>query len=55
HYGAMDDGVNRGDETDRILVAWAIASAPALTPPDDRVAAAVEVPADIETLRRSDP
>lgn len=55
HYGAMDDGVNRGDETDRILVAWAVASAPAETPHDDRVVATVEVPADIETLRREDP
>lgn len=55
HYGAMDDGVNRGDETDRILVAWSVASPAAAMPEDTHVVASVEVPADIETLRRTDP
>jgi predicted GNAT superfamily acetyltransferase len=55
HYGAMDDGVNRGDETDRVMVEWALAAPPAPTPPDDAVVAAVAVPPDIESLRRTDP
>lgn len=52
-YGRMNDGVNRGDETDRILVSWAVASAPARTPV--QVAATVAVPADIHELRKSNP
>ncbi|MET0296599.1 MAG: GNAT family N-acetyltransferase [Microbacterium sp.] len=55
HYGPMDDGVNRGDETDRIMVSWALAAPPVPTPSDDRVVASVEVPRDIEALRRSSP
>ena len=49
HYGPMDDGVNRGDETDRVMVSWALAAPPAPTPADDRVVATVAVPRDIET------
>ncbi len=52
-YGPMNDGVNRGDETDRILVSWAVAAAPAKTP--EQVAATVAVPADIQELRKSNP
>ena len=55
HYGAMDDGINRGDETDRIMVSWALAAPPVPTPEDDRVVASVAVPHDIESLRRTDP
>jgi len=55
HYGAMDDGVNRGDESDRLMVSWALAAPPAPTPADDRVAATVAVPRDIEALRRTSP
>jgi predicted GNAT superfamily acetyltransferase len=55
HYGPMDDGVNRGDETDRVTVSWALAAPPAPTPPDDRVVATVAVPRDIERLRREAP
>jgi predicted GNAT superfamily acetyltransferase len=55
HYGPMDDGVNRGDETDRIMVSWALAAPPVPTPDDERVVASVEVPHDIETLRRETP
>jgi predicted GNAT superfamily acetyltransferase len=54
-YGAMDDGVNRKDESDRLMVSWALAAPPAPTPPDDRVVAVVEVPHDIQALRDSDP
>lgn len=55
HYGAMDDGINRGDETDRIMVSWALAAPPVPTPEGDRVAASVAVPHDIESLRRTAP
>src|SRR6478735_5542404 len=54
-YGAMDDGINRGDETDRVLVTWSLASPPVPTPADDLVVATVEVPHDIEALRRESP
>ena len=55
HYGAMDDGVNRGDQTDRTMVSWALAAPPVPTPGDDRVVASVEIPRDIETMRRNAP
>jgi predicted GNAT superfamily acetyltransferase len=55
HYGPMDDGVNRGDQTDRLMVTWALAAPASPQVPEDRVVAAVEVPRDIETLRREDP
>lgn len=54
HYGAMDDGVNRGDESDRLMASWALA-APASAPREDDVATSVLVPRDIEALRRTDP
>jgi len=52
-YGPMDDGVNRGDETDRVLVEWALAAPPVATPSDDEVVASVVIPRDIESLRRA--
>ncbi|GAA2977732.1 putative GNAT superfamily acetyltransferase [Microbacterium terrae] len=55
HYGPMDDGVNRGDETDRIMVTWALAAPPVATPADALVVATVAVPHDIEALRRDAP
>ena len=55
HYGPMDDGVNRGDETDRIMVSWALAAPPVPTPSAADVVASVEIPRDIETLRREAP
>lgn len=55
HYGAMDDGLNRDDESDRILVSWELAAPPAPTPPDGEVVATVAVPSDIETLRTTSP
>ena len=54
-YGPMNDGVNRGDESDRIMVSWALASPPVPTPEDDRVVAAVAVPPDIHRIRRESP
>ena len=63
YYGEMPDAINAGDETDRMLLRWELGSpvaraacdgAPA---PDPSTAATVlvEVPPDIEGLRRSDP
>jgi predicted GNAT superfamily acetyltransferase len=54
HYGPMDDGVNAGEETDRLLVTWVLA-APARQPVESDVVTTVEVPHDIERLRVTDP
>jgi len=54
-YGAMDDGINSGDESDRVMVSWALAAPPAPTPSPERVVATVEVPHDIEAMRRIAP
>ena len=54
-YGEMPDDVNRGDESDRLMVSWALAEPPAPTPADDTVHAVVAIPDDIEALRRTDP
>lgn len=51
HYGPMDDDINRGDETDRLLVSWALAEPPAAMPASEHIVAAVAVPADVERLR----
>lgn len=62
-YGAMDDAINAGDQTDRILLRWtlgdpavieAAASGRAPAPPPGRWTF-VPLPADIERLRRDDP
>lgn len=82
HYGAMDDGVNAGDESDRLELRWDLLSPRALAAAEGRlpllesdlpravingasglpVTQAVEglprrvqLPADIEALRRGDP
>jgi len=55
HYGPMDDGVNRGDETDRLMVSWALAAPPLATPDPARVQGAVRVPEDIARIRREAP
>ena len=64
-YGAMDDKINRDDETDRILVHWSLASPEVVaacagapiraTIPPGAAASWVQVPRDIETLRVADP
>ena len=51
-YGPMDDGINRGDETDRLLVEWRLRE-PRATPTEPT--RTVAVPADVEALRESDP
>lgn len=50
-YGPMDDGINRGDETDRLLVEWHLTVAPEA----GEGTCTVAVPDDIEALRASDP
>jgi predicted GNAT superfamily acetyltransferase len=62
-YGAMDDAVNGGDETDRLEVHWQLSSDRVTraaggdkVPVDARdVAMTVAVPADYAALRRADP
>ncbi|OKI01015.1 hypothetical protein A6A06_19300 [Streptomyces sp. CB02923] len=75
-YGPMDDVINGGDESDRVVAAWDLtAPAPPETrelPPDaahglrnagghpetvttDAATVLVDLPDDIETLRRTDP
>jgi predicted GNAT superfamily acetyltransferase len=63
-YGAMPDTINRGDESDRVLVRWDLRDPGVVAAcgrsRQDRPAEAtrlttVPVPADIEALRRTDP
>lgn len=62
-YGAMDDGINTGDESDRLLIRWnlrsekavAAAAGRASEPPAGEGAVRVPVPEDIVAIRRGDP
>lgn len=54
-YGQMDDGLNRGEVTDRLLVTWPLASPPQQAPAEDRIVATIAVPEDILALRAEDP
>lgn len=54
HYGDMGDAINSGDESDRLHVAWHLAS-PVPTPDAAEVVATVAIPTDVEALRRTDP
>ena len=62
-YGPMDDGINTGEESDRILVRWnlqsekaaAAAAGHALEFRPDAGALLVPVPGDIVAIRRDDP
>ncbi|ANG86546.1 hypothetical protein A8L33_02545 [Microbacterium aurantiacum] len=51
HYGPMDDGVNRGDESDRLMVSWALAAPGIGAPAEERIVATVAVPDDIAAIR----
>jgi predicted GNAT superfamily acetyltransferase len=54
-YGGMDDAINAGDESDRLLVQWDLGeSTDALRAASGRTVH-VEVPDDIEELRRRHP
>ena len=54
-YGAVDEPVNAGDETDRLLAVWDLAGAPArgagAAGPVPRL---IEVPEDIVAIRQTD-
>jgi len=56
-YGVINDGLNRGERTDRVFVMWSVGDSPA--PPRGSFVAtaewAVAIPPDIEALRRTDP
>jgi predicted GNAT superfamily acetyltransferase len=56
-YGPIDDSVNAGDESDRLLVAWSVGDdAPTPPPAVDRTGTfAVATPDDVVVLRRTDP
>lgn len=55
HYGAMDDGVNRADESDRLLVEWDLLRPSPAPPPAADADATVTIPGDVESLRARDP
>ncbi|MEV6582341.1 GNAT family N-acetyltransferase [Streptomyces sp. NPDC051582] len=75
-YGAMDDAINGGDESDRVLTAWDLTAPPGpytfdlpadvahgvrnvdsrpVIGPTDAAAILIDLPDDIEALRRTDP
>ena len=62
-YGAMDDGINAGDESDRLLIRWSLDSPKAVAaaegrpfePAVDADQIRVPVPEDIIAIRRHDP
>lgn len=61
-YGTMSDAINHGDESDRLLVAWNVATDPDAPLRDGAEAIArgtgyslVSTPEDIVALRRTDP
>lgn len=56
-YGPMSDVVNASDETDRLVVAWAVTDevADSLPPPPVDPVVRVPTPVDIIVLRRTDP
>ena len=61
-YGTMHDAINQGDESDRLLVAWSVDTDPEAALRDgtdiigtDRPHTLVATPADIVTMRRTDP
>ena len=55
-YGAISDGLNRGERTDRVFVMWPVAGHE--TPPNGSVTKVAEwtvpTPSDIESLRQTD-
>jgi predicted GNAT superfamily acetyltransferase len=57
-YGQLDDGINAGEQSDRLLVRWDIAERVAPPASNFVVAAAsdmlIATPADIELLRKTD-
>ncbi len=58
-YGTMTDALNAGDDSDRLLVAWSVATTPTVlrdgSDLDGAVVERVATPEDIVALRRTDP
>lgn len=62
-YGAMEDGINKGDESDRLLIRWdldsetarAAAAGRPIEPKTDDRTKKVKLPDDIVAIRRTDP
>lgn len=57
-YGELDDGINAGEQSDRVLVRWNVAGVDAprahtFVEPS-QTAVVIETPADIEQLRKTD-
>ena len=60
HYGAMTDGVNSGDDSDRFELRWDLAGPRATRAAEERLPwvsgpRTVPLPEDIEAVRRRDP
>ncbi|SDP17028.1 hypothetical protein SAMN04487788_2342 [Microbacterium testaceum StLB037] len=55
HYGAMADGLNRGDASDRLLARWVLADSPGGPVDPGLIRARVAVPADIAQVRSESP
>ena len=57
-YGELDDGINAGEQSDRVLVRWNVAgvAAPQASTcvEPSKTAVVIETPADIEQLRKTD-
>ncbi len=55
-YGPMDDAINRGDQTDRLVAAWAVGDSSPLPPvPEEWTETLVATPENVVALRRTDP
>ena len=54
YYGALDDAINGGDETDRLEVRWPVADAHPAEPVQPAGRLAIPTPPDIESLRSTD-
>ncbi|TDT33790.1 putative GNAT superfamily acetyltransferase [Naumannella halotolerans] len=54
HYGRMDDGLNAGQPSDRLLVSWPVATDPGLPTLEPEVGR-IALPDDLEQIRRTDP
>jgi predicted GNAT superfamily acetyltransferase len=62
-YGPIDDGINAGEHTDRLLVRWEVSGVPPAADGGEArprggwaqpTARTIETPEDVESLRRSD-
>lgn len=54
-YGPMKDEINVGEESDRLLVAWELNNPADPVTYDPTKHSSIPTPADIESMRRSDP